>query len=485
MPKQSLATSMALLLSSIFIVLGAIAFIYIFIEEKDRLVDHSRLYGESVLQTVVKSIQLSEFDSEKIQLLIVSTATEPDINELGIVDHNFIIKNHSIHKEIGKYLIGYGEVKSVNDEIIMIIKDQNQITSGAVIRIVIPFESFKTNQKIRYAFIEIDLENDLNDAYTVLIVKGFFVILIIVFINVIMYLRLNTLVIEPVRSLKRATEQISSGVLSQHGNNTTQKYENEFSDLINSFNKMISDLEKSKQSLIQSGKMNAIGQLSSGIAHEINNPLTTVITYTYLIEKKFKNAPKEIQSKFPDCIEQFKQIIEAAKRCQFIATSLLSFSRQSKLEMKEINVSEIITNTLALLRVQFRHKNVKLIENINSKITIYADANQIQQVLTNLLLNALYFVAEKTGFVILSVYADESNEICIIDITDNGTGISKEDSDKLFDPFFTTKPIGEGTGLGLAIVYGIVKDHNGTIEVLSEPSGGASFQIKLPLVNNS
>jgi two-component system NtrC family sensor kinase len=231
-------------------------------------------------------------------------------------------------------------------------------------------------------------------------------------------------------------------------------------------------LSSMKQALKQSEKLAHMGQLSAGIAHELNNPLGVVIMYSnILLEESSTEDPVR---------EDLKLIVEQAGRCKKIVAGLLNFARKNQVNHQLVNIKELVNHSLESLIIP---KNVKInIDDITTSPEAMLDSEQMMQVLTNLIKNAID--AMPAGGVINIKLEDTLSDVIII-IGDTGTGIKEEDRAKIFEPFFTTKSIGQGTGLGLATAYGIVKMHKGhiTAESNNNPSKGqtgTSFKIMLP-----
>ncbi len=223
--------------------------------------------------------------------------------------------------------------------------------------------------------------------------------------------------------------------------------------------------------MMQQQKLASVGQLAAGVAHEINNPLTTILTTTMLIQEEMDPADPNYQ--------ELQTITNETLRCRRIVTSLLDFARQTKPTMKEQNINSIVRESIALTKKQGAFKDVTLEESLPASIpTINLDKDQIQQSLINLALNAIEATdpGGKVTFAISFISKDKMLEIAI---SDTGKGIPEEDLDHIFDPFFTSKE--SGTGLGLAITHGIIQQHGGTIEVKSKLGHGTTFTIRLPI----
>jgi len=245
--------------------------------------------------------------------------------------------------------------------------------------------------------------------------------------------------------------------------------EGEISSIIQYNNDKTSEFGLYKQ-LIQSEKLAAIGLLASNIAHEINNPLGGVLAYSQIL----------LSEADPNSLlySDLKDIEAACNRCKKIIFNLLDFSRDSSSDSKKtLNLKNLIEDTLPLVNAVI--KGQKLILNINKEITVYGLQGQLQQVFFNLITNSAH--ATKTGGTIQVSSKETIDNYAIIEISDTGCGISKEIIAHIFEPFFTTKEKGVGTGLGLFVVYGIIKDHNGSIEVESQINKGTKFTITLPL----
>jgi signal transduction histidine kinase len=226
-----------------------------------------------------------------------------------------------------------------------------------------------------------------------------------------------------------------------------------------------------QRAMIHQEKLVSIGRLSAGVAHEINNPLTTILTTAMLLQEDLK--PDDPQ------YEELDTIAKEAMRCRKIVTSLLDFARQTKPLKKECDINNLIRESAALTQKQAAFKDVIFTHQLADNIPpIFLDKGQIQQSLINLILNAIEATAPGGSIMITSQFENGKKNI-EIQVIDTGHGISREDLSKVFDPFFTTK--NEGTGLGLAITHGIIEQHHGAIEVASKKGQGTTFKIKLPI----
>ncbi|MGB2689533.1 MAG: response regulator [Desulfobacterales bacterium] len=225
-----------------------------------------------------------------------------------------------------------------------------------------------------------------------------------------------------------------------------------------------------RQAMMQQDKLASIGRLSAGVAHEINNPLTTILTTAMLIQE-------DIDPDNP-MYEELETITNETLRCRKIVASLLDFARQTKPAKKHHNINDIIAECVGLTRKQAEFKDVQILKALSEKVPkLLLDKEQIQQALINLILNATD-ATDPGGKITVSTAFSPGNQFVNIKVSDTGKGIAAEVVDKIFEPFFTTREI--GTGLGLAITHGIIGRHGGDIRVQSRPGQGTTFTIRLP-----
>jgi two-component system NtrC family sensor kinase len=242
--------------------------------------------------------------------------------------------------------------------------------------------------------------------------------------------------------------------------------------------KKTSEIMKAHDQLINAEKLASLGRMAAGVAHELNSPLTGIVTFAHLMLRRI--PPENNQDK-----EDLEVIIEQAERCSKIIKGLLGFSRKTSAEKTFVNINSLTENTISMVRNQAKFHNIKFNLAFDASIPqISTDPNQLQQVFINLLINAADAMNERGQVTVATrVSADTSTgkKYVEIEFTDTGPGIPEEHLGKVFEPFFTTKPVGKGTGLGLAVSYGIVKKHGGNIFVRSEVGRGASFFVRLPV----
>jgi signal transduction histidine kinase len=233
-------------------------------------------------------------------------------------------------------------------------------------------------------------------------------------------------------------------------------------------------LEESRAQLLHADKLSSLGQLAASIAHEVNNPLSGILVYAQLMQKKFTAGalPKETALEYLAKMEN--ELIRSTK----LIRNLLAFSRQSPPSFKQTDINAVVTRAYELASDAAKHQKIKTVKELASSLPeLTADADQLQQVCTNLILNAIQAMPEGGTLTLRTTFTDGWFKV---EVRDTGHGISTENMDKLFTPFFTTKPEVKGAGLGLAISYGIIQKHRGRIEVQSREREGAAFTIYLP-----
>jgi two-component system, NtrC family, sensor kinase len=283
----------------------------------------------------------------------------------------------------------------------------------------------------------------------------------------------------PIRSLVRASEEVTEGSLTPEIGPLS---DGEIGVLQKAFREMVSAMGRrrmeSQNRLIMSEKQASVGRLAAGVAHEINNPLTGVLTYTHMLLKR-KDLSADVQA-------DLRTIAEATERVRKIVKGLLDFSRQTAPDRETVELNALAGSTIALIDNQAMVKGVRVKFKPGENLSpVNMDRSQFQSVLLNMLINGLDATKPGEGITVTTRDSDWVNEAgqkgVEISVTDNGCGIPPEHINKLFDPFFTTKEVGQGTGLGLAVSLGIVQRHGGSIRVQSEVGKGSTFTIWVPL----
>jgi two-component system NtrC family sensor kinase len=283
------------------------------------------------------------------------------------------------------------------------------------------------------------------------------------------------------RKLAVASEQLAHGNLDAK---VEIRSHDELRELADAFNFMAAALKKRDEKvrefttrrIMESERLAHIGQLAAGVAHEINNPLQGIVTYSHLLLER--------SSAGNGTRESLEKIVKQANRCRDIIRGLLDFARQRKPEKRLCSVNRVLEECISLVDDQALFHNIRVIKHLSPDLPqVLMDPSQIQQVFMNMIINAAEAM-NGTGQLTLTTRHVPEDSAVEVQFTDSGHGIKEEDLDRIFNPFFTTKEVGHGTGLGLAISYGIVKEHKGAITVESEEGQGATFIIRLPVTSS-
>jgi two-component system, NtrC family, sensor kinase len=282
-------------------------------------------------------------------------------------------------------------------------------------------------------------------------------------------------VIRPLARITRESEAVAQGMfqrITPYGDG-----KNEIHHLVSAINRMMTELEKRQEQLIQSRKIASIGTLTAGIAHEINNPVNNLsLTLEALIEDGEQMDAQERHQLYQEAMDQ-------ADRTSEIVKNLLEFSRASHPKVEYVDIEELIDKTARLLNNELKLNNIRFVKEVNGQLpSVRLDKGGLQQVLLNLFINSLQVMGKDGELRVTMGPAGTPGEVRI-DIIDTGPGIPAEYIDQVFDPFFTTKKDGQGTGLGLSVSYNIIEKNGGRMEVKSPPGQGACFSILLPTID--
>lgn len=315
----------------------------------------------------------------------------------------------------------------------------------------------------------------------------------------------NRMIYLPLRDLEDGAIRLAAGDLDKK---IPVRSADEFGELAKSFNSMTDALrqshvdlrnwgrtlerkvEEARQELqaaqaetARSEKLASVGLLAAGIAHELNNPLTGVLTFSHLVRKNLPDDSRDA--------EDLDLVIRETKRCAAIIRRLLDFSREKTPEKSWSNLNNLIEDTVVLIEKSATVNNININTQLDDHLPdVWIDENLIRQVIMNMLVNAQHAIESDGSITIKTRFCtarertgsvNTSEKLAEISITDTGCGISEESLHKIFDPFFTTKSVGKGTGLGLSVSHGTIKAHGGTIEVDSKVGEGTEFRIYLPI----
>lgn len=277
----------------------------------------------------------------------------------------------------------------------------------------------------------------------------------------------------PLRKIRRAVSKIADG---DYEKIPPLKSGDEFDEFVQSLNTMISEVNKRNKQLVQSRKMASLGTLTSGVAHELNNPLNNISTSLQIALEELESGDiaynKELLTDAESQIERARDIVRA----------LLEFSRERSFKPKPSAVRTLVEESIKLIKGELP-SSVDLQINVADEVRTVIDFRRMQQVMINLVLNAVHAMDGRGRLTIRAENDYERREVCIA-ISDTGEGIAADKIDKIFDPFYTTKQVGKGTGLGLSVSHGIIENHGGRIQVESREGEGTTFYIFLPMPEN-
>lgn len=297
-------------------------------------------------------------------------------------------------------------------------------------------------------------------------------LLVLVALGIFLGHTMATSVSRPLKVLERYTEKISRGEFVRYEGGYREK---EVDSLLRAFNRMTTELEARQRQLVRSEKLASLGTLLSGVAHELNNPLSNISTSAQILSEEIEDSDIAYKT------ELVSQIEEQTDRARDIVRSLLEFSRESEFKKERLRLRRLLDETRVLLRSRI-HAGLVIDFNVPDGLVLTADKQRMRQVFINLLSNAMDAVGEE-GVIAVSAgetYGQSGERVVEIEVSDNGPGIGPELLKNIFDPFFTTKDVGHGSGLGLFIVHDIIERHGGTITVRSAPDQGTAFVIRLP-----
>ncbi|MBN2056066.1 cache domain-containing protein, partial [bacterium] len=285
-------------------------------------------------------------------------------------------------------------------------------------------------------------------------------------------------VTRPIKRLAAASARFAAGDFNARAEFKSDDELGAFRDRFNAMAQAIQERDarlrtETQMEVQKADRLAMIGRLSAGIAHEINNPLGSILLFTRLLLQK---APREGVIR-----DNLDRIERDTKRCQTIVQGLLDFARQREPKIEPLDVNELLGKTMRLFEGHPSFHNIEVNKDLQSGLPlVQADAAQLIQVFVNIIMNATDAMGE-SGVLTLTTSAAGDGKGVQIRFSDTGCGINEEDLDKLFEPFFTTKAVGHGTGLGLSISYGIIRKHGGSIKVFSRPGEGSTFVIMLPV----
>jgi two-component system NtrC family sensor kinase len=354
--------------------------------------------------------------------------------------------------------------------------------------------------EITYSLAEID-RTLRQDSITIAGFSIGFVIAAALFVGIF----IQRMIYIPLKDLEMGSKRLSAGNLREL---IPVRSRDEFGHLASSFNGMMLALRSSELELQEwnrtlelkvekktgelqiaeakaahAEKLASVGLLAAGIAHELNSPLTGILTFSHILRKKMSAESQEAQD--------LDLVIRETKRCSSIIKRLLDFAREKKPEKKHVDINQLVRETEQLVRHSASFHDIEISMELDDALPrVRIDPDQLKQVFMNILVNAQDAIGDKGRITVrsrrlppqsASPSGQASGPMLEVSFTDTGSGIPEENLSKIFDPFFTTKEIGKGTGLGLAVTYGIVQAHGGRIDVASIAGKGTTFGIQIPL----
>jgi two-component system, NtrC family, sensor kinase len=282
-------------------------------------------------------------------------------------------------------------------------------------------------------------------------------------------------VLKRLNRLMDVTQKFASGDFTPI--TPTRKYMDEFTHLAIALNNMIYEIEKRQHLLVESHKLRAIGNLTAGVAHELNNPINNIILTAEMLKESYNELPEE------ECMDMVNDLVIQGERAHKIVNNLLDFARESETKSEYIYIDKLINETIQLAKNQIKLSNIQVETTIDENLQpLYCDRKLLIQVFLNLFINAIDAMPDG-GNLSIKVTGKHRTGFISIQISDTGCGIPQHILNSIFNPFFTTKPTSKGTGLGLSVSKGIIEQHGGDIVVISKVNEGTTFTVHLPIVS--
>jgi two-component system NtrC family sensor kinase len=346
---------------------------------------------------------------------------------------------------------------------------RSKLTTGAIAAILLA--------NLLLSLVSVSLErswlDDLVGRFLLMTIVTTMASLVLIFLVMIAVMR-------PIRQIVAMSQKVAAGDLSARVGLRPSGEMGVLCEAVDGMAEAVSQREKQlkqavRQQVTRAEKLASIGRLAAGVAHEINNPLTGVLTFAHLLREK---PNMDVQDQ-----EDLDLIIHETTRAADIVRGLLDFARERPIRMEPLDLNDVVRRTVRLIANQKKFEHIVIDELLYDDLPpVRGDMNQLQQVLLNLSLNACAAMPQGGTLTIRTIPADGK---IIVQVTDTGCGIKAEHIDRIFEPFFTTQDVGKGTGLGLSVTYGIIEQHGGEIEVHSREGHGSTFVIHLPVLPQS
>jgi signal transduction histidine kinase len=298
-------------------------------------------------------------------------------------------------------------------------------------------------------------------------------IIIFLFLGGFLIFIVSRKILQPLKTIEKTTLRIALGNFNPLPVLETR---DETQRVVEAFNRMVQELEKRQDQLVQAKKLSSLGVLTSGVAHQLNNPLNNISTSCQILLEELEDLQTYDLAFFQKMLTNIEQEVDRARD---IVKGLLEFSRVKEFALKPTPLKEVVDRSIRLISSQVP-AGIDIVEEVPRDLVLQLDAQRMQEALLNLLMNGIQAIHQLPGQIKIEAKPKKKDQRVIITVEDTGIGISKEDLGRIFDPFFTTKEVGSGSGLGLSIVYGIIQKHHGTIAAESKEGEGTRFVIRLP-----
>ncbi|MEW6657954.1 MAG: HAMP domain-containing sensor histidine kinase [Thermodesulfobacteriota bacterium] len=300
-----------------------------------------------------------------------------------------------------------------------------------------------------------------------------FSIILFVILGMVVAWYISRLLVRPLMQMQNYMDKIAHGDFTPIPDSECKSLE--FFTLFRAFNRMISELEHHQEQLVQSGKIAAVGTLTAGIAHELNNPINNIVLTAEALKEDFSTLDQE------EAQDLIHDILVQSQRASEIVRNLLDFSRAEQPVREPVNIAQILRDTIKLVQNQITLSGVEVERDVPADLPIvYGNPKTLQQIFLNLLINAIQAMRDG-GLLTIRAQTEDGGHWLKVEVEDTGIGIEPEDLPHIFEPFYTTKEVGRGTGLGLSVSYSIAQKHGGHIEVKSQKGLGSTFTVVLPL----
>ncbi len=352
--------------------------------------------------------------------------------------------------------------------------------------------NFSRNKLLNTFVVLVSPQPSWKDLTTPILRSSFGLIILLIILSVLIAYWISKSLAHPIEELSEMTGHVGRGdwkiINIKNAGIEIIKLTAAFNRMIENLKKREYELKVAQNKIIQADSLAAVGRMSAGIAHEVKNPLASISGYAQLIERKILSAkdPSQASDLLIKIQEYIKLLLDDTRRANKIISDLLTFARQKEIQLEKINLLKLMQSFEPHLRALCESQKIVFKTEFLSidAVEVSADSDQIYHVMLNLIQNAIHALNSVTTVnKTVTLRASAANECAEIQVIDNGSGISEENMKKIFEPFFSTKKVGEGTGLGLALCYGIIQQHQGSIDVSSELGIQTNFKIRLPLAD--